>query len=223
MAIFRRNPPAPIPPAAPAAQTPPGPAPTAAKGDASRAAPEPLAIILPAIAALGAVASIAAVAWLAEERTPDRPRVKRRAEAVLKDLETSCFGTAEILRRVIRLSPVFGLIGPASAAAMKFGIIGTRVDAQQSQTFIHLVNDIATMLVLATQASFDAINAIEDGEINPPEALLHRFGEAQEKLNALLTSRSSIKTTVETTLSIAEQLGLMVRELKTYRPGASKP
>lgn len=185
--------------------------------ESGRAAPEPLAIVLPAIAALGSVAAIAAVAWLAEDRTGDRPRVKRRTDVILRDLETSCLGTAEILRRVIRHTPMFGLQNAASAAPMKFGLIGTRVDPQQGQIFIHLVNDVATMLVLAAQASVDATNAIEDGDINPPEALFYRFGEAQEKLNALLASRASIKVTVEHALAIAENLVALVRALKTHK------
>ncbi len=211
MAIFRRTP----PPSSDPKAAPPGS--TAHVVASGRAAPEPLAIVLPAIAALGAVASIAAVAWLAEDRTADRPRIKRRIDVVLKDLETSCLGTAEILRRVIRQGPMFGLQGTTSAAAFRFGLIGTRIDTQQGQTFIHLVNDVATMLVLATQASFDATNAIEDGEINPPEAVFNRFGDAQAKLNALMSSRASLKATVEGTLAIAEALVATVRELKSHK------
>jgi len=218
MAIFRRNPPPAAPPGGPQASPPNQSTAGAARGvDPGRAAPEPMAIVLPAIAALGSVASIAAVAWLAEDRTADRPRVKRRVDVILKDLETSCLGTAEILRRVIRHSPMFGLQGATSGAAMKFGLLGTRVDAQQGQIYVHLVNDVATMLVLATQASFDATNAIEDGDITPPEALFYRFGEAQDKLNALMASRASIKASVETALMVAESLVALVRELKTYR------
>ena len=213
MAIFRRDPPSAIP-AAPAR------IPANAKpAEPGRAAPEPLAIILPVIAALGSVASIAAVAWLAEERTAGRPRVKRRVDVILKDLETSCLGSAEILRRVIRHSPMFGLLGATSAAPMKFGLMGTRVDAQLGQFYIHLVNDAATMLVLATQASFDTTSAIEDGDVEPPEALFYRFGEAQEKLNSLLAIRGSTKATVSGALAIAETLVDLVRELKTHKVG----
>lgn len=209
MSIFRR---APLTPATapPDKQQPKAPEP-------GRTAPDPLSIILPAIAALGAIAGIAAVAWLAEDRTADRPRVKRRADAILKDLETSSLGVAEILRRVIRHSPMFGLLGAAGATPIKFGIVGSRIDAAQSQTFIHLVNDVATMLVLATQAAFDAANAIEDGEINPPEDLLYRFGEVQEGMSKLLSSRASIKSTVEGALARAETLCGLVRELKGYQ------
>ena len=216
MAIFRR---------AATSDTPgkPDPAAAAAKSAVDgRAAPEPMAVILPAIAALGSIASIAAVAWLAEDRTSARPRVKRRVDVILKDLETSCLGTAEILRRVVRHSPMFGLQGATSASPMKFGLIGTRVDAAQGQIYIHLVNDVATMLVLATQASFDTTNAIEDGEIDPPEALFYRFGEAQEKLNALLTTRGSTKASVEAALAVAETLAGLVRDLKTHKAAETK-
>ena len=221
MAIFRRTP----PPSSPPGTQQPGPpkpaGPAAHPNETNRAAPEPLAIVLPAIAALGAITSIAAVAYLAEDRTADRPRVKRRIDVILKDLETSCLGTAEILRRVIRNSPMFGLLGTASTP-MRFGIVGARVDAQQSQMFIHLVNDVATMLVLATQASFDATNAIEDGEITPPEDLFDRFGEAQQKLNTLLAARANIKTQVEGALTLAESISVLIRELKTQKPAGQK-
>ncbi len=225
MAIFRRTPPPLIPPGAPETAIPGKPQ-AGAGGvkavDPGRAAPEPLSIILPAVAALGSVASIAAVAWLAEDRTADRPKVKRRLDVILRDLETSCLGTAEILRRVIRHSPMFGLLGATSAAPLKFGLLGSRVDHQQGQIYIHLVNDVATMLVLATQASFDATNAIEDGDLVPPEALIYKFGDAQAKLTVLLASRESLKTTVETALAIAEGLVVCVRELKALRPGEAK-
>jgi hypothetical protein len=221
MSIFRRTPPPSCPPGTPQAPPPAASGPAPKLNETSRAAPEPLAIVLPAIAALGAITSIAAVAYLAEDRTSDRPRVKRRVDVILKDLETSCLGTAEILRRVIRNSPMFGLLGTAGTP-MRFGIVGARVDAQQSQMFIHLVNDVATMLVLATQASFDAINAIEDGEITPPEDLFDRFGEIQQKLNVLLAARANIKTQVEGALHLAEALSHLIRELKTQKPAGQK-
>jgi hypothetical protein len=223
MAIFRRNPPSLSPPGGPTSSIPAASGPSAQKPvDPGRAAPEPLSIILPAVAALGSIASIAAVAWLAEDRTAERPKVKRRLDVILRDLETSCLGLAEILRRVIRHSPMFGLLGATSAAPLKFGLLGTRVDTQQGQIYIHLVNDVATMLVLATQASFDVTNAIEDGDLMPPEALIYKFGDAQAKLTVLLASRESLKTTVETALAIAEGLVVCVRELKALRPGEAR-
>ncbi len=241
MAIFRRTPPPESPPGGPEASLPgkagrsgSGSVPPASGGakkvvgggvkpaDQRRAAPEPLSILLPAVAALGAVASIAAVAWLAEDRTTDRPKVKRRIDAILRDLETSCLGVAEILRRVMRHSPMFGLLGATSGAPMKFGLLGSRVDAQQGHIYVQLVNDVATMLVLATQASFEMTNAIEDGELNPPEALFYKFGAAQEKLSGLLANRASLKTTAEVGLAVAESLVATVRELKLHKAADPK-
>ena len=45
----------------------------------TRIAPDPFSVVLPALSALGAIASIAAVNWMAEERTPERSRAKRKA------------------------------------------------------------------------------------------------------------------------------------------------
>jgi hypothetical protein len=57
-------------------------------GDASdleandtRIAPDPFTAVLPALSALGAIASIAAVNWVAQDKTADRPKVKRKAGA----------------------------------------------------------------------------------------------------------------------------------------------
>ena len=41
------------------------------EGD-TRLAPDPFTAVLPALAALGAIASIATINWAAQERTPDR-------------------------------------------------------------------------------------------------------------------------------------------------------
>jgi hypothetical protein len=69
MSIFRRTPPPSSPPGTPQAPPPAASGPAPKLNETSRAAPEPLAIVLPAIAALGAITSIAAVAYLAEDRT----------------------------------------------------------------------------------------------------------------------------------------------------------
>jgi hypothetical protein len=112
---------------------------------------------------------------------------------------------------------MFGLLGATSAAPLKFGLIGARVDTNQGHIYVQLVNDVATMLVLATQASFDATNAIEDGDLAAPETLIYKFGDAQARLTVLLSSRASLKTTVETALAIAEGLVVCVREMKALK------
>lgn len=187
---------------------------------AGRTAPEPLSLILPILAALGAVASIAAIAWVAQERTADRPRVKRRIDVILKDLETSCLGLAEILRRLKRHGRHFGIDGPTGAAPMKLGLNGSRIDPAAGQLYHQLVNDVATHLVLATQNSFDAMNAIEDGEIEAPDTVLDGFADAQEKLNILIAQRASIRATVDGSLASAEQLVDLIQQLKQQRGAA---
>ena len=68
----------------------------------TRLAPDPFTAVLPALAALGAIASIATINWAAQERTPDRSRAKRKAGTALRDLETCCLGLQEIFRRFQR-------------------------------------------------------------------------------------------------------------------------
>lgn len=187
---------------------------------AGRTAPEPLSLILPILAALGSVASIAAIAWVAQERTSDRPRVKRRVDVILKDLETSCLGLAEILRRLKRHGRHFGIDGPAGASPLKLGLNGSRIDPAAGQLYHQLVNDVATHLVLATQNSFDAMNAIEDGEIDAVDAVLDGFADAQEKLNVLIAQRASIRAIVDGSLAAAEQLTDLIQQLKQQRTAA---
>ncbi len=68
----------------------------------SRIAPDPFAAVLPAIAALGTISSIAAINWAARERAADRIRPKRKAVMVLRELETCCLHLSEIFRRFQR-------------------------------------------------------------------------------------------------------------------------
>ena len=65
-------------------------------------APDPFTAVLPALAALGAIASIATINWSAQDKTPDRAKAKRKAGTALRDLETCCMGLAEIFRRFQR-------------------------------------------------------------------------------------------------------------------------
>jgi hypothetical protein len=183
----------------------------------TRIAPDPLAVVLPALAALGAVASIAAVHWVAHEREGGRPRSKRKVDVTLKDLESCCMGLKEIFRRLYANHKAFAGEGPHVAAPMKFGLNGPRVDAPTLRNFHRLVNDTASMLVLACQNAVDVMAAVEDGEIDAPEAVFFALGEQQERLNGLLLNRASIKALVETGFEIAERLAGLVRELKAHR------
>lgn len=180
----------------------------------TRIAPDPFAAVLPALAALGAIASIATVNWVAQERTPDRTRTKRKAAVALRDLESCCMGLQEVFRRFQRTPRLFAGEGRSTASPMKFGVHGPRIGPDIARLYQQSINDIASMLVLATQNSFDVMSAVEDGEIEAPEELFFGFGEQQEVLNGLIAQRATLKTAVDTGLSVAEQLTALVRDLR---------
>ncbi len=181
-----------------------------------RTAPDPFAAVLPALSALGAIASIAAINWVGQERTADRSRSRRKAGMALRDLESCCLGLQEIFKRFQRHPKLFTGEG-APAAPMKFGVHGSRVDPDAARIYQQIVTDVASMLVLAAHNSFEAMSSIEDGEIDAPEAVFFGFGEQQERLNKLIQSRATLKLTVDTGVDIAEKLAGLVRELKKHR------
>ncbi len=189
------------------------------KGDGgdSRIAPEPFAAVLPALAALGAVASIATVNWMAQDKTPDRAKPKRKAGTALRDLETCCLGLVEIFRRFQRNPRLFAGEGAQGSSPMKFGVHGPRVEPDMARLYHQLVNDVASMLVLSSQNAFDVMCAVEDGEIDAPESIYFGFGEQQERLNGLIQNRASLKASVDTGLEVAVRLSDLVRTLKRHR------
>lgn len=186
------------------------------EGD-TRLAPDPFTAVLPALAALGAIASIATINWAAQERTPDRAKSKRKASTALRDLETCCLGLQEIFRRFLRNPKLFAGEGAPASSPLKFGVHGPRVSADSARLFQQLINDVASMLVLASQNAFDVMSAVEDGEIDAPDELFFGFGEQQERLNKLIQARASLKASVETGADVAVRLTELVRELKKHR------
>jgi hypothetical protein len=174
--------------------------------------------VLPALAALGAIASIAAINWTAQERTPDRARSKRKAGTAIRDLETCCLGLQEIFRRFQRHPKLFAGEGAPASSPLKFGVHGPRVGTDQARLFHQLINDVASMLVLASQNAFDVMSAVEDGEINAPEELFFGFGEQQERLNKIIQARATLKASVDTGAEVALRLTELVRALKKHRP-----
>lgn len=182
-----------------------------------RIAPDPFTAVLPALAALGAIASIAAINWTAEERTPDRSKSKRKAGTAIRELETCCLGLLEIFRRFQRHPRLFAGEGAQGASPLKFGVHGARVGPDGARFFQQLMNDVASMLVLASQNAYDVMCAVEDGEIDAPESLYYGFGECQERLNKVIQNRASLKVAVDTGAEVAERLAQLVRELKKYR------
>ncbi len=185
----------------------------------TRIAPDPFTVVLPALSALGAVASIAAVNWVAQERTPDRARSKRKVVVVLRDLEKCCFGLQEIFRRFHKAKKLFAGEGAAVSSPLKFGVHGTRVGPAAIRVYHQSMNDVASMMVLASQNAYEVMAAIEDGELDPPDEIFYGLGEAQDQLNGLIQERATLKTSVETGLKVAVKLTGLIKQLKEFRAG----
>lgn len=182
----------------------------------TRIAPDPFAAVLPAIAALGTISSIATINWAARARS-DRVRPKRKAVTALRELETCCLHLAEIFRRFQRNPKLFAGEGAQGASPLKFGVHGPRVDADAARLYQQAINDVASMLVLASQSAFEVMCAVEDGTVDAPEAIFFGFGECQDRLNKLIQNRATLKASVDTGAEVAEHLTSLVRELKKYR------
>jgi hypothetical protein len=190
---------------------------TASEDSDSRIAPDPFAAVLPAIAALGTISSIATINWTARERTADRMRPKRKAVTALRELETCCLHLTEIFKRFQRNPRLFTGEGAQVASPLKFGVHGPRVSSDSVKVYQQAINDVASMLVLASQSAFEVMCAIEDGTVDAPEAIFFGFGECQDRLNKLIQNRATLKASVDTGVEVAERLTSLVRELKKYR------
>ena len=207
--MARRNKPPPMPPKVPAK-------PGAGTPD-TRSAPDPFTIVLPALAALGAISSIATINWAAQDKTTGQTRSKRKSAVVLRDIETCCLGLVEIFRRFKRHPDMFCGEGGTLASPLKFGVHGPRVTADKALTATQLINDVASMLVLASQNAFDVMAAIEDGDIDAPDDVFFGFGECQDNLNKLIQERATMKHSVDIGFAVAQKLLTLVAELKKYR------
>lgn len=185
----------------------------------TRMAPDPFSAVLPAIAALGAITSIAAIHWSGHEKTSFRTRTKRKTGSSLRDLETSCMGLSDVFKRFQRQPQVFAGEGAQASSPLKFGVHGARIRADAVRLYIQLMNEIASMQVLASQNAIDVMTAIEDGDINAPEELFFAFGEQQERLNKLIQNRATLKVAVDTGADVAAELTRLVRELKQFQNG----
>lgn len=183
----------------------------------TRMPPDPFAAVLPALSALGAISSIAAINWSGQEKSGSRTRTKRKTSASLRDLETCCIGLAGIFRRFQQHPNVFAGEGGQASAPMKFGVHGRRIRADAQRLYLRLINDIASHVVLAAQNAFDVMTAIEDGDIDAPEEVFFAFGEQQERLNTLIQQRANLRIAVDTGADIAERLVELVRELRKHQ------
>jgi hypothetical protein len=186
----------------------------------TRMPPDPFAAVLPALAALGAISSIAAINWSGQEKSASRTRTKRKTASSLRDLETCCIGLSGIFKRFQQHPNVFAGEGGQASAPMKFGVHGRRIRADSQRLYLRLINDIASHVVLAAQNAFDVMTSIEDGDIEAPEEVFFGFGEQQERLNILIQTRATLRTTVDTGREIADRLAVLVRELRKYQKPA---
>jgi len=169
---------------------------------------DPAAVVLPALSALGAIAAIAVMPFVGQDRAPERGRARRKPAGAVRDLETDCLQWQEIFRRLARnLKSAPG--GQAVAASpLKFGLFG--VDLADAE----MVAEIAHVLGASVRDTGDVMRAIEEGGIEAPEALCHSFGECQERLSKLVIERASVRVAIEEGLSVAVRLTELVRELK---------
>ena len=183
----------------------------------TRIAPDPFAAVLPAIAALGTISSVATINWAGRERSGDRLRPKRKAVTALRELETCCLHLTEIFRRFQRNPALFAGAGAQGSSPLKFGVHGPRVSTESAKIYQQAINDVASMLVLASQSAFEVMCAVEDGTVDAPETIFFGFGECQDRLNKLIQNRATLKVSVDTGAEVAERLASLVRELKKYR------
>ena len=182
------------------------------KADADLAAErlpcDPAAVILPALSALGAIAAIAVIPFVGQERQPEHGRARRKPSAVLRDLETDCLQLQEVFRRLQRALRSAPKAHAVAVSPLKFGLYG--VDLADAA----LVTEIAHVLGAAVRDTGHVMHAIEDGGIDAPDALCHRFGECQERLSKLVIERASVRVAVDEGLAIALRLTELVVELK---------
>ncbi len=183
----------------------------------TRLAPDPFTAVLPALAALGAIASIATINWAAAgaharsrsgqaQGGHGAARSRNLLPRPAGDLPPLPAQSAAVRRRRRQ-----------AASPLKFGVHGPRVATDAARLFQQLINDVASMLVLASQNAFDVMSAVEDGEIDAPEELFFGFGEQQERLNKLIQARATLKASVDTGAEVAQRLTELVRELKKHR------
>ena len=184
----------------------------------TRVGPDPLTLILPALAALGGIVSIASLNWAARDGEANRRLGRRNAASVLRNLERDCVDLQDAFRRLVRGLPGITSGGGTTALPMKFGVHGLDVTPQTYPIYQSLLASLSSLVARTCQHSYDLMGAIEDGSIEPPESLFFAFSDQQERLNQLLgVPRPSLKATVETGYDIAVKLSALIDELGAHR------
>ncbi|MGH1419520.1 MAG: hypothetical protein ACRBCJ_11745 [Hyphomicrobiaceae bacterium] len=188
----------------------------AADPTAKRCAPDPFSAVLPAIAGLGAISSVASVNWGSGSEDVSRTRSRRKAGRALRDLENNCLGLHEVFRRFLRYPDVFGGARGSAASPLKFGVHGPRLAAEEIRAYQQVMNDMASLLVQTTQNVFDVMGGIEDGSITAPEEVFFAFGEAQDRLNRVIQDRATLGEAVKIGEEVALELTELIRKLQAH-------
>ena len=188
-----------------------------ARGE-TRVGPDPMTLVLPALAALGGIASIAALNWATPADHAARRQGRRNASGVLRNLERDCLDLQDAFKRLVRGLPGITSGGGTTALPMKFGVHGLDVTPQSYPIYQSLLTSLSSLVARTGQHAYDLMGAIEEGIIEPPEEVFFAFAEQQERLNQLLAHpRPSLKATIETSYDIAVKLTGLVDELAAYR------
>ena len=169
---------------------------------------DPAAVVLPALSALGAIAAIAVMPFVAQDRVPESGRGRRKPAAAVRDLETDCLQLQEIFRRLQRTLRAAPGGQAVAASPLKFGLFG--VDLADAG----LLAEIARVLGAAVRDTGDVMRAMEEGGVDAPELLCHQFGECQERLSKLVIDRASVRVAIDEGLAVSVRLTGLVQELK---------
>jgi hypothetical protein len=171
-------------------------------------AQDPAAVVLPALAALGSVAVIAAIPYLAQDRTPERGRLGRRAGLAIRDLEGDCLVLSDVFKRLIRSLKAAPEAAAIALSPIKFGLFGIELaDAA-------LMGDIARVSGSVPRNAGELMRCIEEGGIEVDDDVCAAFGKCQERLNQILIERASLKASILEGAEIAARLTELVRSLR---------
>jgi hypothetical protein len=180
----------------------------AVDGTEPGAATDPLTALLPALAALGCICSIAAVLWVGREAGAPKLKPRRKPSVAVRDLETDCLILQEVFRRLARNLKAVDSDHSGATQPLKFGL--HQLDIAPDS----LIADIARVLPSVSQNANDVMRAVESGAIEAPEDVFYGLGECQERLTRLLSERASIRVMIGQGMGLSERLTGYVQTLK---------
>jgi hypothetical protein len=185
----------------------------------TRTGSDPLTVVLPALAALGGIASLAALNWAERGEPGDRRRARRQVQVSLRELGRDCRDLQDLFRKLVRGLPGIATGGGSTGLPLRFGVHGLKVDSGTYPHFQSLVASLASLTSRVAHHTFEVRSAIEEGLLEPPEDLFFAFGDQQERLNGILAGRPSLKSAIEIGFDIALKLTGIVEELEAYIVG----